>query len=134
MKFKHSVQKFDFTKAYCQVLNNDATTIEPISKNYAGLDRTKIKAINVIADGKIIYTLQIKGNKFVYRLRNIARTFGRDDDPVTSKINFANPKRGFLLETKGKIVFIWDSGEIKELTAYGDISQYKAPVLTENDQ
>jgi len=128
MKFKYSKQKFDFGKAHCQVLNKDSSIIEPLSKNYKGLDRSKIKAVNVIVDGKIFYTLQIAGNKLIYRTRSIAR------QTATEEFTFQNPKRAIILETKGKIVFIWDSGEIKEFKSYGDIVQYKAPTLTDIDK
>ncbi len=128
MDFNYSKQKYNLGKAHCQVLNKDASIIEPLDANYVGLDRSKIKAINVIVDGKIFYTLQIKGEKLIYRTRSIARGFGDDD------FTFANPKRAIILETQGKIVFIWDSGEIKEFTSYGDIVQYKAPVLTDADK
>ena len=128
MDFHYSKQKYDLGKAYCQVLNKDASIIEPLDVNYVGLDRSKIKAINVIIDGKIFYTLQIKDNKLIYRTRSIAR------QTATDEFTFANPKRAIILETKGKIVFIWDSGEIKEFTSYGDIVQYKAPVLTDADK
>ena len=128
MKFNYSKQKFNFTDAYCQVLNKDSSIIEPLSKNYNGLDRSKIKAVNLIVDGKIFYTLKIKGNRLIYRKRSMAQTFGE------SKFTFQNPKRAIILETKGKIVFIWDSGEIKEFKSYGDIVQYKAPEYRDDEK
>lgn len=129
MKFNYSKQKYDFGKAYCQVLNKDGSTIQPVDVNYVGLDRSKIKAINVIVEGKILYTLQIKGNKFYYRVRNITPQVESD-----KRFSINNPKRCFILQTEGKIAFIWDSGEIKEFKNWGDIVQYKAIVLTENDK
>ena len=129
MDFNYSKQKFNFTDAYCQVLNKDASIIEPLSKNYVGLDRSKIKAVNLIVDGKIFYTLQIKGNRLIYRKRSIIRT-SPDGDEFTTR----NPKRAIILETEGKIVFIWDSGEIKEFKSYGDIVQYQAPKYRDDEK
>ena len=45
-----------------------------------------------------------------------------------------NPKRSNILETKGKIVFVWDSLEIREFKSYGDIVQYQAPKYRDDEQ
>ena len=128
MDFNYTAKRENFTDAYCQVVNKDGSIIEPLSKNYNGLDRSKIKEVNVINNGKTIYTLPIKGNRMIYRKRNIIRFNG--EDKYTSK----NPKRAIILETKGKIVFVWDSLEIKEFKSYGDIAQYQAPKYRDDEK
>ena len=126
--FKYTNERENFTDAFVQVINKDGTTIEPLSKNYKGLDRSKIKEVNVIHKDKTIYTLPIKGNRLIYRKRSIAKTMGE------SEYTFNNPKRAILLETKNKIVFVWDSLEIKELKSYTDAAQYKVPEYREDEK
>ena len=128
MDFNYTAKRENFTDAYCQVVNKDGSIIEPLSKNYNGLDRSKIKEVNVINNGKTIYTLPIKGNRMIYRKRNIIRFNG--EDKYTSR----HPKRAIILETKGKIVFVWDSLEIKELKSDGDIAQYQAPKYRDDEK
>ena len=128
MDFKYTSKRENFTDAYCQVVNKDGSIIEPLSKNYEGLDRSKIREVNVINNGKTIYTLQVKGNKLIYRKRSMIVTNGGVD--YTTR----NPKRAIILETKGKIVFVWDSLEIKEFSSYGDIAQYQAPHYREDEK
>ena len=128
MDFHRTEERENFTDAYVQVINKDGTIIEPLSKNYKGLDRSNIKEVNVINNGETIYTLPIKGNKLIYRMRNIVRPYDG------CSFTFTNPKRAIILETKGKIVFVWDSLEIKEFKSYGDIVQYQAPEYRDDEK
>ena len=128
MDFNLTQERENFTDAYVQVVNKDGTIIEPLSKNYEGLDRSSIKEVNVINKGETIYTLPIKGNRLIYRKRSIVRPNDGGD------FTFKNPKRAIILETKGKIVFVWDSKEIKEIKKYGDIVQYQAPHYREDEK
>jgi len=131
--FNYSKQNFNFTDAYVQVVNKDGSKISPLSKNYEGLDRSKIDRVDVIVDDKIYYSLKIKGNKLIYRKRSIVRSFNATDEQ-SAALTFNNPKRAIVLETQGKIVFLWDSGETKEYTSYRNIAQYQAPKYREDEK
>ena len=128
--FNYSPQKHNFGKAYVRIIYEDGKVIEPLSKHYAELDRSSpIKSATIVsAEGKIIYTLPIKDNVLVYRIRNMARGL-----VPNSKISFQNPKRCFIIATKGKIVFVWDSEEIKELTEWEVHEPYTMPKLRDEE-
>jgi len=130
MKFKYSKQKEDLTYAYVRVVYNDGSSVEPLSKNYDGLKRTDMKSATIVSkDGKNLYTLPITNNKLIYRKRSLI-TF------ITPGLQFDsnNPKRAIMLATEGKIVYWWDSKEIKELNKWGNEEPYKCPNLREDEK
>jgi hypothetical protein len=131
-KFTYSPRKVDLVPAFVRVIYEDAKIVEPLSKNYDGLDRkSPMKSATVVTgDGRALYTLPIKNNKLVYRRRNLARGIvGGDSD-----ISFSKPKRCFILATEGKIAFIWDSEEIKEFTEWQNEEPYSCPNLRADEQ
>ena len=102
---------------------------------YVNLKRKDMKSVSLIQNGKPIYTMPIKDDKLIIRLRNLAapnyiqaaimeRNDGRPMD-------MSNPKRVFILATEGKIVFFFDDGDIDELTEWGNHEPYSMPELME---
>ena len=130
-KFTYSKQKHNFGDAFVRVIYENGTIVEPLSKNYNGLDRkSSIKSVSVIsADGKPIYTLSIVNNKLIYRKRNLARGMVANAD-----ISFKNTKRCFILATEGKVAFVWDSEEIKEFKTWGNEEPYTCPNLRDDEK
>lgn len=131
MRFKYSKQTENLTDAFVRIVYNDGSRVEPLSKNYNGLKRTDMKSATIVSKNGInLYTLPIVNNKLIYRKRNLQKGIaGNDED-----FNFSNPKRAILLETEGKIVFFWDSTEIKEMTTYLDYSPYRAPIYRKDEK
>ena len=126
MKFKDRI--YDFSSAYIRAITNDGESIEPINEYYNKLDRKKLKSVTVVADGKPLYTLQIKNNKLIYRIRNFAKGLVGN-----GTVSFADPKRCFILATQGEIAFVWDDGDIEEMTEWKDVEPYTQPVLRDDE-
>ncbi len=140
LKFPFSKQLEDFAEAHVRLIYNDGKVVEPLSKHYTGLVRTNMKSISVIAEsGKILFTLPIVNDKLLYRLRNIPPPATYQEElahlahPDYDYMNLENPKRCFILSTQGKIVFVWDSGEVTEITKWSQINPYNKPQLLEGE-
>ena len=128
-KFNYSERKEDLTDAFVRVVYNDGSSCSPLSKNYDGLKRTDMKSATIVStSGKNLYTLPIKNNKLIYRKRNLANAFGDAGFPLEQ------PKRAIILATEGKIIFWWDSKEIKELNKWGNEEPYTCPKLREDEK
>ncbi len=130
-KFNYSKQSENLTDAYVRVVYNDGSKVEPLSKNYNGLKRTDMKSATVVSkSGKNLYTLDIINNQLIYRKRNLMKGIaGNDKD-----FNFTNPKRAVVLATEGKIVFVWDSGEIIELKEWRNEEPYTCPTIRDDEK
>ena len=126
MKFKD--RKYNFSNAYVRAITNDGASIEPLNEHYNNLDRTKLKSVTVVADGKPLYTLQIKNNKLIYRIRNFAKGLVGNGN-----VSFADPKRCFILATEGEIAFVWDDGDIEGFENWGDQEPYTQPILRSDE-
>ncbi len=129
-KFSFSPRKENLTDAFVRIVYNDGSSVQPLSKNYNGLKRTDMKSATIVSKkGKNLYTLPIVENKLIYRKRSRAHATVEGDD-----FSIADPKRCIVLATKGKIVFWWDSTEVKELTKWSTESPYKCPNLREDEK
>ena len=122
-------QKFNLANARCRVMYNDSSIQDDLGLNYKNLKRVDMKSVTVIADGKPIYTLQIINNKLIYRIRNLAQGIAGN-----GKFSFAEPKRCFILATEGKIVFVWDDGDIDELNDWEVNEPYTKPPLLDEEK
>lgn len=125
--YKHRIT--DLGKAVWRVMYNDGSHVDGMA-GYADLKRTDVKSISVIVDGKPIHTLAVKEDRFFIRLRNLARGIVGGD----SEFNFQNPKRVFILASKNSIAFVWDDGDIDELTQWGDKEPYTMPPLRSEEK
>ncbi len=123
---KFSVQKYNLglDSSFVRLIYNDGKIIEPLSKNYTGLDRTNLKSATVIVDGKPIFTLNIINDQFTYCMRNLAHGIIADFDKT---------KRCFVLATEGKVAFVWDSDEIKQFDDWQDTEPYTKPPIHEGE-
>ena len=123
---------FDFAheESYVRVIYNDGTIVEPLRNHLKGLKRKGLKSANVVVNGEVIHTLDIKGDKLIYRLRNIVHGLTGNE----GENNWNNPKRCFVLGTKGKVAFVWDDGDIKEFKDWQKEEPYTKPQLTEDEQ
>ncbi len=129
-KFNYSKRTEDLTDAFVRIVYNDGSKVEPLSKNYNGLKRTDMKSATIVSKkGKNLYTLPIVNNQLIYRKRNLSEGFVQNSD-----FPLEDPKRCIVLATKGKIVFWWDSTEVKELTEWSKSSPYKCPNLREDEK
>lgn len=122
-------QKYNLANAFCRVMYNDGSSVEPLSDYYKDLKRKDMKSVTVVADGKPIHTLQIKNNKLIYRIRNLAQGLAGNGD-----FSFETPKRCFVLATEGKISFVWDDGDIDELKNWEANEPYTCPVLRDDEK
>lgn len=130
MKFKYSKRIENLTDAYVRIVYEDGSHVEPLSKHYNGLKRTDMKSATIVSkDGKNLYTLDIVKNKLIYRKRNLCKlVYGVDAFTID------DPKRCILLATQGKIVFYWDSNEIKELKDWTKEEPYTCPNLRDDEK
>lgn len=141
LKFPFSKQTEDFALAHVRLTYNDGKIVEPLSNHYDGLARTNMKSVSVISeDEKELFTLDIINDKLIYRLRNMPPPIA-DQEKLKSlshsnydRMDFTNPKRCFVLSTEGKTIFVWDSGEIVEITKWSEIRPYHKPDLSEEEQ
>jgi len=140
-KFPYSKQLEDLGAAHVRLVYNDGNVIEPLSKHYKGLSRTNMKSASVISEsGKILFTLDIVNDKLIYRKRNMVPPIQDQEKmkdlahPKYGHMWFTNPKRCIILATEGRIVFVWDSGEITEITQWGTIEPYTKPELVEGEE
>ncbi len=124
MKFSEQKYNLGLDSSFVRATYKDGSTIEPLSKNYKGLKRKGLKSASVIVDGKPIYTLDIVNNQLTYRLRNLAHGM---------VANFEKTKRCFVLGTKGKVAFVWDSNEIKEFKDWQKVEPYSKPSIFEDE-
>lgn len=140
-KFPFSRQIEDLGAAYAVLTYNDGTTVEPLSKHYNEISRTNMKSISIVSeDGNTLFTLDIINNKLIYRLRNVVPPI-QDHEKMRKLANekfghmwFSNPKRCFILGTEGRTVFVWDSGEVTEITDWGKVSPYDKPNLRTDEK
>lgn len=118
--FEYSKQKHDLSNAYVSAKYKDGTILEPLSKYYKELDRTKLEEV-VIKSGEHVplYTLKIVDEQFAYRKRSFAKPFEKN-----GQWTLDHPKRCIILVTKGKVVFYWDSGEVYENTKWQNDAIY----------
>jgi len=140
-KFPYSKQIEDFGSAHVRLVYNNGTIIESLSKHYKNLDRTNMKSASVVSESdKIIFTLDIVNDKLIYRLRNIVppiqdqKLLKEVANKKYGKMLWNNPKRAFILATEGKIVFVWDSGQIKEITEWSKQRPYDKPILRSDEK
>jgi len=139
-KFPYSKQLEDFGAAHVRLIYQDGKVIEPLSKVYSTISRTNMKSVSVISEsGKALFTLDIINDKLIYRRRNLIPPIQNQEEikkvanPKYGHMWFSNPKRCFILSTQGKIVFVWDSGEITELSKWGTIEPYTKPPLIKGE-
>lgn len=127
--FEFSEQKTDLTNAYVRIIYNDGYIVEPLSKHYKTFSRKNMKkAVIVSSDHRPLYTLDIKNDEFGYRKRSIAKPFD-----TKGRWHFDTPKRCIVLATKGKVVFFWDSEEIKEFSSWQNDAIYNQRNMKEVD-
>ena len=136
LKFPFSKQTEDFSLAHVRLLYNDGKTVEPLSKHYNDIIRTNMKSVSVISEsGNVLFTLDIINDKLLYRIRNIPpsiidqKKLVKLSHPNYERIDWNNPKRCFILGTEGRTVFVWDSGEIVEITKWSEVRPYDKPNL-----
>lgn len=138
MVIKYSKQTENFGKAFVRLTYNDGKIVEPLSKHYNGLKRKGMKSVTVVsASGIPLYTLVLKNDKLIYRLRNtIPSNIAKREifKKYQQDMGWNNPKRCFVLATEGKVVFVWDSGETKEFTDWQDENPYHKPTIREDEQ
>lgn len=107
-----------------QVLYNDGSTVTDDFNSgtslYKDIKRQGVKSISILDNnGKILHTVQVVNDKFLICLRNSVRA--RDG------VSFGDPKRLVILATEGEYDFVWDDGDIDELTQWGDEEPYTKP-------
>lgn len=130
-EFTYSKTTSDLSDAYVRIIYNDGKVVEPLSKNYNGLQRTNLKSATIISkDDKPLYTLNLVNNKLIYRKRNLAKGIVGAEKTH----NFETPKRCIILATEGKIVFFWDSQEVKEFTDWQNVEPYTCPNLRDDEK
>ncbi len=131
MTFTYSKQKHNFGKkeAFVRLTYKNGKVLEPLREHYAKLNRTGLKSATLVNDGKALYTLDIKNDKLVYRIRSFVRGVAGQGNVF----GFNNPKRCFMLGTAGKVVFLWDSGEVKEFDDW-QAPPYDTPELSEAEK
>lgn len=142
LKFPFSKQTEDFAEAHVRLIYNDGNIVEPLSKNnYDGLVRKNMKSVSVISEsGEALFTLDIINDKLIYRLRNTPPPIQRYEELAHlshsnyDTMDFDNPKRCFILSTKGRTVFVWDSGEVVEITKWSEIRPYDKPNLRNDEK
>jgi len=114
------IQLTDLGKATWRIIYNDGKTVNG-PKGYGKLSRSNVKSISIVDEGgTVLHTVQVKNNKFLICLRSMYR-----NRPGLDFHN--NPKRCFILSTDGKIDYIWDDGDIDEMTEWGDEEPYTKP-------
>lgn len=120
------VRKHNLALAHWRILYNDGSVFNG-PKGYGDIRRKNIKSISVVSNDKAIHTVKVKDDSFLIRLRNLIKN--------DQKVDFGNlePKRCFVLATKGNIAFVWDDGDIDELKEWGDQEPYRKPTLR-NDE
>ena len=140
-KFPYSKQLEDFGFAHVRITYHDGNTIELAPKIYPTINRTGMKSASVISEsGKELFTLDIINDKLICRLRNLVPPVQNHEEmakianPKYGHMFFTNPKRCFILSTEGRHVFVWDSGEITEITSWGTIEPYTKPELVEGEE
>lgn len=118
--FEYSKRKYDLSNAYVSVKYEDGTIIEPFSKGYWEHPREgMVEAILKSGDHVPLYTLKIIDNQFGLRKNSFSRPFDKN-----GQWSLTTPKRCVVLATRGKIVFYWDSGEIKEFDSWQNDAIY----------
>jgi len=132
-KFVFSKQKHNFgddSTTHVRLIYNDGTVVEPLKEHYKNIKRVGMKSATVVCNKKPLYTLNIKNDKLIYRMRNLAKGFAGED----LSFGFNNPKRCFILATEGKVAYVWDSEEVKEFDSFQDYEPYTSPQLTEDEK
>ena len=117
----------DFAFAYWRVIYNDGTVVDGPPVKYPDLQRTNVKSISVVIDNKALHTVQVKDDFFLIRRRNLSREIGVDPEDEVRPFGMIDPKRCIVLATKGNIAWVWDDGDIDELSDWGDQSPYRKP-------
>jgi len=132
--FPYSKQIEDFGTAYVRLTYDNGTIVEPLSKHYKKIARTNMKSASVVSEsGKVLFTLDIINDNFLYKRRNIVPAIQHQErvkplaNPKYGHMWFSNPKRCFILCTEGRRVFVWDSGEITEISDWGKVAPYNKP-------
>jgi len=140
-KFPYSKQLEDFGAAHVRLIYQDGNIIEPLSKVYSTISRKNMKSVSVISEsGKVLFTLDIINDKLIYRIRNLIPPIQNQEEikkianPKYGHMYFSNPKRCFILSTEKRIVFVWDSGEITEISKWANIEPYTKPQLIEGEE
>ena len=140
LKFPFSKQTEDFSLAHVRLMYNDSKIIEPLSKHYNDIIRTNMKSVSVISESeKILFTLDIINDNLIYRRRNIPPSITEQEELKSlshsnyERMDWNNPKRCFILSTEGKTVFVWDSGEVVEITKWSEVRPYDKPNLSEEE-
>jgi len=139
--FPYSRQIEDFGAAHVRLIYQDGKVIEPLSKTYNTITRKNMKSVSVISEsGKALFTLDITNDKLIYRRRNLVPPVQNQEElkkvanPKYGHMYFTNPKRCFILSTQGKIVFVWDSGEITTISKWATIEPYTKPQLVKGEE
>jgi len=130
-KKKFRVKKHNLAIDTWRVLYNDGSHIDG-PKGYGDLKRKGVKSISVLSNNKPIHTVQVKDDFFVIRLRNLIR--GLAGEGEDSLFGHLDPKRCFVLATKGNIAFVWDDGDIDELKDWGDQEPYRKPTYLSDEK
>lgn len=133
-QFSYSRQIEDFAGARAILYYNDGRMIDGLSIAYDNFSRENMKAIAIFSEtNKELFRMDIVNDKLIYRIRNIIPPHFEEIQQLSLKkfghMGFTNPKRCFILATDEKIVFIWDSGEIKHFTEWSSIEPYTKPEL-----
>lgn len=139
--FPYSPQKYNFAEAKWRIVYNDGKVIDrpdnpdEAKELYKKISRDNVKSISVVVNDKPIHTLQVKDSKFFIRIKVMVPPIYRQEKLMKEnggkQMDFTNPKRAFILGTAGTIHYVWDSGEVKELTSWGEIEPYRPINLME---
>lgn len=125
--FSYSSRINDLSNAYVSIVYEKGNIIEPLSKFYNTIDRKGMsQAVVKSGDHRTLYILKIKDGEFAFRKRSFAKPFD-----INGQWTLDAPKRCMILATKGKVVFYWDSGEIKEFDSWQDDAIYNQREMTE---
>jgi len=124
----HRIETEDLGKATWRIVYNDGGHVDG-PKGYADLKRTNVKSISVVSNGKVLHTVQVVNNFFAIRIRNFVKGLVGE----AAEYGWIHPKRVFILCTKGNIAFVWDDGDIDELTEFGKHNPYR-PIKLRADE